>query len=251
MVKHITRKTSKSHLKSHLKSNKKNTRKFYKGGNAEEPTKEQTAFFTKYLKEKFAKSDKLTKTRAKYVLQNALKSNNPPINKTLSVKEKTRKCHDTYIKYKEDLIKDNKIHMQEFAKKEYKNLSKLKTKITPTQLKYYTDFLNVLVAPTDKKMLKITNDAIINTNCNIGCKGTLLEPGTADKLPKSLTNKRLYKKYPSLVNSLQKDRKELFGSKTNVLDEDSFYENLKPQIKKKLMALGAVSHCHKANPHDL
>jgi len=237
--------------KKTTKTKKNITCKSYKGGSDEEPSKEQVAFFNKFIEEKFKKTDKLTKTRSKYILQNALKSNKQSVNKTLSVKEKTRKCHDTYIKYREDLTKDDKMHMQKFAKEEYKNLSKLKTKITPSQLKYYTDFLNVLSRPYDKKMLKITNDSIRDTNCNIGCKGTLLEPGSADKLPKSLTNKPLYKKYPAMVNSLQLEREELFGSKTNVLDEDSFYEKLQPRIKKKLMQLGSVSYCHKANPPQL
>lgn len=243
MPKIITRKTAKT---------KKNiTRKSYKGGTDEEPTKEQVKFFTKYLKDGYGKSDKLTKKRAKYILQNALKSNKRPINKTLSVKEKIQKCHDTYIKYKDDVTKDNRAHMQKFAKEEYKNLSKLKTKITPKQLNFYMEFLKAITGSHDKKMLKITNDMIKKTNCNIGCKGTLLEPGPANKLPKSLTNSPLYKKYPEFIKLLQSDRTEVFGSKTNVLDEDSFYENIKPQIKKKLMRLGAVSYCHTAVPDDL
>ena len=97
-----------------------------------------------------------------------------------------------------------------------------------------------------QKYKKIFRKILIKTytskNCNIGCKGTQLEPGDPSKLPKKYAEQ--FKNYPKgTISVLEKERKQIFGGKTNVLDEDSFYEKFNKKLKNEYMQSGAVSNC--------
>ena len=83
--------------------------------------------------------------------------------------------------------------------------------------------------------------------CNPGCKGTFLEPGKSlsPAFKKRLKNKKYSK---VVINYYEKDRKEIFKKKTNVLNKNSFYEKLEPKKKKKLINKGVQSFCSK-NPN--
>ena len=110
--------------------------------------------------------------------------------------------------------------------------------------------------PTNTKRIKervFTNrlkrslsDTCNEHHCNVGCKNTLFEKGKGNVLPKA------YAKYNrDLLDVFRRNRKEMFGKDTNVLDEDSFYKNInylgtgKNKLsKKKLMKMGAISGCY-------
>jgi len=82
--------------------------------------------------------------------------------------------------------------------------------------------------------------------CNPGCKGTFLEPGKAlsPAFKKRLKNQKMSK---VVINYFEKERKEIFKKKTNVLNKNSFYEKVDSKNKKKLINKGAQSFCSK-NP---
>jgi len=76
--------------------------------------------------------------------------------------------------------------------------------------------------------------------CNVGCKGTIVEDGKPNAISDALSKRFQYDK--STVNFLKQQRKEIFGKKTSVL-EDDFYEGLDPKCVKKLKKEGAISGC--------
>lgn len=97
-----------------------------------------------------------------------------------------------------------------------------------------------------KKITKVFNKIMLKTyksqNCNIGCVGTILEPGDPSKLSPAYAKQ--FKDYPKeTIKLFEKERKRIFGDKTNVLDEDSFYEKLNKKLKTDFIKSGAVSHC--------
>lgn len=101
-----------------------------------------------------------------------------------------------------------------------------------------------------EKKMKAQEDLIKKVHldlCNPGCKGTFLEPGKglSPAFKKRLKNKKYSK---VVINYYEKDRKEIFKKKTNVLNKNSFYEKLEPKKKKKLINKGAQSYCSK-NPN--
>ena len=74
----------------------------------------------------------------------------------------------------------------------------------------------------------------------------------------SKPTKRQKEQYKLFTKLLRKERKRIFGEKTNVLDKDSFYKNIEylgvdfisPKgklTKKKLMKKGAISGCYLMN----
>jgi hypothetical protein len=77
--------------------------------------------------------------------------------------------------------------------------------------------------------------------CNPGCKGTHFEKGPPDKLSASFA-KTLKKK--DLIEYELSVRKELFGNKTNILQDD-FYKELDANTVRKLKKKGAVSGCYR------
>ena len=110
--------------------------------------------------------------------------------------------------------------------------------------KQITDELKKIKSEKGKQeTIKTTKEMCSDSFCNIGCKGTLFEPGTKvsdsffekhkDKF-KDPKIKKIYKKF------MNETRANIFGKKTNVL-KDNFYEKIKDldNIKKK----GAISGC--------
>ena len=77
--------------------------------------------------------------------------------------------------------------------------------------------------------------------CNPGCKGTLFEKGPAEQVPKVLL------KWPDFLNRNHnnyklKRRKEIFGSRKNVL-KNGFYHKLDHKSVEKIRKMGALSGC--------
>jgi hypothetical protein len=89
---------------------------------------------------------------------------------------------------------------------------------------------------------KIMAKTYKSLSCNIGCAGTYLEPGDSSKLPAKYAKQ--LKDYPKkTIKLFEEERKRIFGDKTTVLDEDSFYEKLNKKLKDDYIKSGAVSHC--------
>jgi hypothetical protein len=90
----------------------------------------------------------------------------------------------------------------------------------------------------DKKMERIADSTIVNSYCNPGCKNTILEPG--EKLPASYY--KLFEKDKKLLKILEERRKTIFGSKTDVLQEN-FYEKAPKRYVNEIKKDGAISLC--------
>jgi hypothetical protein len=91
---------------------------------------------------------------------------------------------------------------------------------------------------SQKKDSKFFMSGCKNIFCNPGCKDTNYESGS--ELPKYI--QKVWKDNKKALKQMNKDRKEIFGDKTNVLVDD-FYEKLKPSVVKKLKKEGAISGC--------
>jgi hypothetical protein len=157
-------------------------------------------------------------------MKNTRKKSNQNNNKTK--KNSVNKCMETFAEKKvkywtEDYTKE----IRELEKKpQTKENRKLLTKLKK-QKKNQTKSL--------KKLYKLYN-------CNINCKNTLLEPGAPNQIPKSMQKE--YHDSKPLIKIFNKQRKEIFKNKTNVLI-DNFYENTPEQTKKQLLKEGAISNC--------
>ena len=83
---------------------------------------------------------------------------------------------------------------------------------------------------------------------NPGCKGTVFEDGPVNKLPTSSNSliKKIMKKDKQFakifVNTLKKERKELFGKRKTIL-KDNFYYKLSNKTVRNLKKKGATSGC--------
>ena len=139
----------------------------------------------------------------------------------------TKKCMDTFAKKKiKYWMSDENNEIKKIEKK--KNLTKEEEKLL-TKLKIQR-----------KNQIKNLTKNYKLYNCNINCKNTLLEPGPADEIPKSM--KKLFHNSKKLIKIFTKRRKEVFKNKTNIL-KDNFYENIPKLEKKKLLKEGAISAC--------
>jgi len=223
-------------------------REMSRKNNKLEPTKEQLKFSSTYLKSILLKIDKITNdVRKKMTMtmksRSKVKSKSKSSLTSLSVANKEKQCRNTYIKSHTDKLDKQRQAWQAFLKEEYKNLETVKSKVTSDQFKYIKSVFKTLLAPKDKKVEKFFQEASQRLSCNVGCRGTLLEPGPANELPHDFMNLPLYKRNPNLLKTSKEHRKTLFGTKTNVLDSDSFYEKIKPARKRELMNQGAISNC--------
>lgn len=103
-------------------------------------------------------------------------------------------------------------------------------------------------ANTVKNLVKDLNDTCKAKFCNIGCKNTIFEPGS--KLSGFFAKKyKNIKTKKALLDLLEKERKALFGKKTNVL-QDNFYKKLvgSDNLRKN----GAISGCtQKLLPNEI
>jgi hypothetical protein len=89
--------------------------------------------------------------------------------------------------------------------------------------------------------------------CNPTCKGTVFEPGDPNKLSPTFIQeliKEAKRKFrPPTISIELERRKEIFGTKTQVL-EDSFYKGLNAKTRKKLRSSGAISGCKRVHIND-
>lgn len=142
------------------------------------------------------------------------------------------KCENTFCKKYVDFA----LTQRDKIIKMYEEIPlKLKTKQITDELK------NIKSKKGKQKTIKTTKEMCSDSFCNIGCKGTIFEPGT--KVPDSLFQKQKFKdpKFKKIFKTLiNQTRANIFGKKTNVL-KDNFYEKIidLDNIKKK----GAISGC--------
>ena len=148
--------------------------------------------------------------------------------------KKTIKCNTTYC----GSLLDRKINKSFYNhEKQVKNLitksktRKFKTKIQKEMFKIMTKKIS---EKDKKKSLEDSRKLCKEIYCNINCKDTLLEP---NKL-----SKKYIKENKIMIDYLKNKRTELFGNKTNVL-ENSFYNKLSKKISNKLQKQGAISMC--------
>jgi hypothetical protein len=90
----------------------------------------------------------------------------------------------------------------------------------------------------DKKTLALTDKINKTIYCNVGCKGTILEPG--EKISSTLAEK--YKDSKELLKLFENQRKNIFGEKTDVL-KDNFYEKAPKKMVEEIKKDGAISLC--------
>jgi hypothetical protein len=102
------------------------------------------------------------------------------------------------------------------------------------KIKYWTN------ENTSKEQINQLKNMYKLTNCNIDCKNTILEPGSPNQIPKSMY--KTLKNNKELIKMYNKQRKDIFKNKSNVLI-DNFYENTPNKIKKQLIKEGAISQC--------
>ena len=155
----------------------------------------------------------------------------------------------------------DKICSQKKYEKEYNNITKIfetsekQIEKTLVEKKYTVEQKNML-----EKKLKYVRKTIKNMNnpskktssikasqracklhfCNKGCSGTIFEEGDSQKLSNEII--KHYKKDKFMQDLLLKDRKELFGNKTTILN-DSFYDGLTTENVNKMKKKGAISGC--------
>jgi len=149
-----------------------------------------------------------------------------------------------------------KICINTFVKGKMQRYNKFKEKYYKEKIKLFTKKMGKKqISKEEKSMAKKTlkmikkerkSKLLINLQkknytelfCNPDCKGTFLEPG--NKLTPVY-----YKKYndnKNLIKIFENDRKELFGCKTNILN-DNFYEKAPKKFVDKLKKEGAISLC--------
>jgi len=92
-----------------------------------------------------------------------------------------------------------------------------------------------------KASMKKALDGCKRAYCNIGCKGTMFESGS--EVPKEIYDKIKDKKLAEAFKPMfELRRKQIFGKKTNVLN-DNFYEKIRPAMVKQMKKDGALSGC--------
>lgn len=147
---------------------------------------------------------------------------------------KINKCNTTYCgtlldkKIKNSFVKHEK-QVEEFIKKSKYN--KFKNKNNKNLFKIMTKKIS---QKEKNKSLEDSRKTCKEIYCNIGCKDTLLEPNNLSK--------KYIKANKLMIEYFQTKRKELFGNKTNVLD-NNFYNKLSNKISNKLRKQGAMSMC--------
>jgi len=168
--------------------------------------------------------------------------------KKQSEKTKTKKKRDkcnTFCKKRVEKARKQSIKMAHKLQKIYKMKKNNSTKEEQKDNEELIKILQKDIAYV--KTDKYKNEEINNCNktyCNVGCKNTILEPGNPNKLPAQLEKE--YSKNKVGKKFIKELRKDIFGKETNILDEDSFYKNVKfykNASKKKLLKEGAVSGC--------
>ena len=76
------------------------------------------------------------------------------------------------------------------------------------------------------------------TFCNIGCKKTILEPGSPNMTPPQES------KSEYVTSFLKERRKQIFGNNRNVLIDNRYYNKAEKKFLEKIKDQGAISFCH-------
>jgi len=159
----------------------------------------------------------------------------------------TKKCMDSICEnFKKNTIKGNAkwrgflLEILADLKKKMKTATPEDLKLIKAQYAVQTKLLKKMgSAAYLKKNLNLTMKTCRESYCNPGCKSTFYEAGK--QLPAAYL-KQSFLKNPKTRKIYEDLRKEKFGKRTNVLNDD-FYENIKPGDIKKLKAVGAISGC--------
>lgn len=146
--------------------------------------------------------------------------------------KKINKCNTTYCGNRIE----KKIHKEflKFEKFQNKLINSKTRKYKNNNNKFFTTMKKKISKKEKEKSLIEAKNQCRKLYCNINCKDTLLEP-------KKLS-KKFIKENKILVDIMKTKRKELFGNKTNVL-ENNFYNKLPKKTINKLHKEGALSLC--------
>ena len=155
-------------------------------------------------------------------------------NNLISNTDKTNDCNATYC----GSLLDKKIYnsfskhekeVEDFIKKS--KGKKFKNKMEKEMFKIMTKKIS---EKEKNKSIEDSKQQCKALFCNVGCKDTLLEPNSLSK--------KYIKDNKIIIDILKKSRKELFGNKTTVLD-NNFYNKLPKKTTNKLSKKGAISMC--------
>jgi len=146
----------------------------------------------------------------------------------------TIKCNTTYCGSLLDTKINKSFYNHEKQMKDLITKSKHKKFKTNTQKQIFKIMTKKISEKDKKKSLEDSRKFCKEIYCNINCKDTLLEP---NKL-----SKKYIKENKIMIEFIKNKRKELFGNKTNVLD-NHFYNKLTKKITNKLKNQGAISMC--------
>ena len=178
---------------------------------------------------------------------------NNQYNKTKHIRggnDERKKCSDTFCSEKKFEKIQNMIivnldkKMKELEKKlEKKDITVEEKKKLEEDINARKGFIkNLNNIKSKEKSIKKLKDGCELIYCNKGCLGTIFEEGDPNKLPSELTKR--FKGNKPFLDLILQTRKELFGKKTRVLQED-FYEKLNKKTVNKTKKKGAISGCVK------
>jgi hypothetical protein len=152
------------------------------------------------------------------------------------------KCANTYCKKITKKITQTAKEVMSEIKKQMEDGFKKNPNMTSEQKKEYKQmkkrFEKMQSATTQKKTNKTLMDFCKLYNCNVDCKGTIMEKG--DKLPAAITKK--WRNNKSVLDLVSNNREKIFKGKNDVL-KDGFYEGLSKVRVNKLKKEGAISNC--------
>jgi hypothetical protein len=158
-----------------------------------------------------------------------------------------KECMDTKCQLWLKQAEENTKKFREAMMKKYNKSLKMPCKGNKTDCEKKLKSFKELMDNFDKELKKNKNkgkDLELNIcktyYCNKGCKGTILEDGKPDILPKEVLKK--FKDDKDILDNLREIRKKLFGKKTSVL-KDGFFEGIKSKTLKNLKKEGAISGC--------
>jgi len=162
-----------------------------------------------------------------------------------SAKSATRKARKSVPGCVAKFMKSSKLNADKFGNDLIKELKNKKNGSMTKEDKQKIAELKKQMAAFNKVMREIVKETV----CNVGCKGSLLESGSPNELPADFIRTR--KEYPEqIMNNFKKQRKTIFGEKTNVLDENSMYDKISEAYRKTLLKKGAISYCSIAKTND-
>ena len=153
---------------------------------------------------------------------------------TISNTDKTNNCNNTYCGVLLDKKINNSFSKHEKEVKIFIKKSKTRKFKNKMEKEMFKTLTKKISQKEKNKSLEDSRKQCKELFCNIGCKDTLLEPNSLSK--------KFVKDNKIIIDLMKKSRKELFGNKTNVLD-NNFYNKLPKKTNNKLRQKGAISMC--------